>query len=162
MEVDGLYQVGDKVFYPMYGAGIIEAIEEREVLGKTQEYCVITIPLSNMDVMIPMKTVSSSRIRSITTKKEAANILFNFHNEASSCSLSSKERLRKNTEKMKTGDMQGTAEVVRDLLYYRKEKALNVSEKQMLDHAKKILISELVFIKGITEAEASDLLKLIS
>lgn len=31
---DYLYQVGDKVFYPMHGAGIIETIEEKEVAGK--------------------------------------------------------------------------------------------------------------------------------
>ncbi|HEY3425491.1 MAG TPA: CarD family transcriptional regulator, partial [Negativicutes bacterium] len=30
--------VGDKVVYPMHGAGIIEAIEEHEVLGQRQLY----------------------------------------------------------------------------------------------------------------------------
>lgn len=157
-----MFQIGDKVFYPMYGAGIIEAIEEREIQGKTQEYCVIAIPLSKMDVMIPVKVISKSRIRSITSRKAMTDILFDFHNEVSDCALSWKERLKKNAEKMKTGEMQDTAEVVRDLLHHKKEKALNSSEKQMLDYAQKILISELIMIKGITENEAADLLKLTS
>lgn len=157
-----MFQIGDKVFYPMYGAGIIEAIEEREIQGKTQEYCVITIPLSKMDVMIPVKVISKSQIRAITSRKAAAAILFDFHNEVSVCSLSWKERLKKNTEKMKTGEMQDTAEVVRDLLRYKKEKTLNSSEKHMLDLARRILISELILIKDITEHEAADLLKLTS
>ncbi|NMB17310.1 MAG: CarD family transcriptional regulator, partial [Firmicutes bacterium] len=28
------FVVGDKVVYPMHGAGVIEAIEEKEVLGE--------------------------------------------------------------------------------------------------------------------------------
>ncbi|WP_095407455.1 CarD family transcriptional regulator [Pseudobacillus wudalianchiensis] len=162
MEVDDLFQTGDKVFYPMYGAGIVEAIEEKEIQGKTQEYCVITIPLSKMNVMIPVKVIEKSRIRSITSKTVAKDILFDFHHEVSDCSLSWKERLKRNTEKMKTGEMQDTAEVVRDLLNYEKEKPLNSSEKQMLDRARRILISELTMIKDISESEAANLLKLTS
>jgi len=52
MEVGCLFQVGDKVFYPMHGAGVVEAIEEREFQGKPEKYCVITIPSRQMDVMI--------------------------------------------------------------------------------------------------------------
>ena len=47
--------------------------------------------------------------------------------------------------------MQDCAEVVRDLSRLKKEKALNTSEKEMLDHAQKFLRSELKLIKGITE-----------
>ena len=28
-----MYNVGDKVVYPMHGAGVIDAIEEKEILG---------------------------------------------------------------------------------------------------------------------------------
>ena len=28
-----MFNIGDKVVYPMHGAGIIEAIEEKEILG---------------------------------------------------------------------------------------------------------------------------------
>ena len=30
-----MFAIGDKVVYPMHGAGIIEKIEEKEVLGET-------------------------------------------------------------------------------------------------------------------------------
>ncbi len=29
-----MFQIGDNIVYPMHGAGIIEAIEEKEILGK--------------------------------------------------------------------------------------------------------------------------------
>lgn len=31
-----LFQIGDKIVYPMHGAGVIEGMEEKEILGKTQ------------------------------------------------------------------------------------------------------------------------------
>ena len=32
-----MFNIGDRVVYPMHGAGVIESIEEREILGKTLE-----------------------------------------------------------------------------------------------------------------------------
>ena len=31
-----MYNVGDKVVYPLHGAGVIDSIEEKEVLGEKQ------------------------------------------------------------------------------------------------------------------------------
>ena len=41
MEVDYLFQIGDNIVYPMQGAGIIKAIEEKEISGEKQQYYVI-------------------------------------------------------------------------------------------------------------------------
>ncbi|MGF9964218.1 CarD family transcriptional regulator [Bacillus rhizoplanae] len=158
MEVDYLFQIGDKIVYPMHGAGVIEGIEEKEILGEKQKYYVIRIPISNMEVMIPMKKMIQSRIRLIADKLTLENVLLIFQYGESDDSLSWKQRYTQNMEKMKTGEIQEGAEVVRDLIRRNKVRALNASEKQMLDNAQKILISELSLIKGITENQAIDLL----
>lgn len=153
-----MFQVGDKVFYPMHGAGVIEAIEEREIQGEIREYYLITIPSSNLDIMIPMNTVSKTGVRSVVDRKTLKDILHDFHNVASDCELPWRQRFNTNTEKLKSGETNEVAEVVRDLLYRNNDKPLNASERQMLNSAQKILISELTLIKGITEDEATDLL----
>ncbi|SFI37329.1 MULTISPECIES: CarD family transcriptional regulator [unclassified Bacillus (in: firmicutes)] len=158
MEVDYLFQIGDKIVYPMHGAGVIEGIEEKEILGEKQKYYVIRIPISNMEVMIPMKKMIQSRIRLIADMLTLENVLLIFQYGESDNSLSWKQRYTQNMEKMKRGEIQEGAEVVRDLIRRNKVRALNTSEKQMLDNAQKILISELSLIKGITENQAIDLL----
>ncbi|PEA53357.1 transcription factor YdeB [Bacillus pseudomycoides] len=158
MEVDYLFQIGDKIVYPMHGAGVIEGIEEKEILGEKQKYFVIRIPISNMEVMIPMKKMIQSRIRLIADMLTLENVLLIFQYGESDNSLSWKQRYTQNMEKMKTGEIQEGAEVVRDLIRRNKVRALNTSEKQMLDNAQKILISELSLIKGITENQAIELL----
>ncbi len=52
MEVDYLFQIGDNIVYPMHGAGIIKAIEEKEISGDKQQYYVIKMLIGNMQVMI--------------------------------------------------------------------------------------------------------------
>ena len=36
-----MYSIGDKIVYPMHGAGVIESIEKREILGSKQDYYVL-------------------------------------------------------------------------------------------------------------------------
>lgn len=151
MEVDYLFQIGDNIVYPMHGVGTIKAIEEKEILGKKQQYYVIKMLISNMQVMIPTGKILISRIRPVTDIVTLIHIINIFHHGESDRLLSWKQRYKVNTDKIKTGKIQECTEVVRDLMRIKKEKALNTSEKKMLDNAHEFLISELGLIKGITE-----------
>ena len=33
-----MFNVGDKIVYPMHGAGVIDSIEEKNILGEKQSY----------------------------------------------------------------------------------------------------------------------------
>lgn len=151
MEVDYLFQIGDNIVYPMQGAGIIKAIEEKEIAGEKQQYYVIKMSASNMEIMIPEGKILNSNIRPVTDIKALIHIIDIFQHGESDRLLTWKQRYKVNTDKIKTGKMQEGAEVVRDLMRIQKEKVLNASEKKMLDNAHEFLISELGLIEGITE-----------
>ncbi|HHB1441298.1 MULTISPECIES: CarD family transcriptional regulator [Bacillus] len=159
MEVDDLFQIGDKIVYPMNGAGVIEAIEEKEILGTIRQYCVIRIISKDMQVMLPMDQLQKSGIRYIVDKGTLDDILLEFQNGESDPSLSWKQRYTMNMEKMKNGNLQDSAEVVRDLLRRNKERALNASEKQMLDNARKMMISEVALVQNVSENQATEFLQ---
>ncbi|WP_338786236.1 CarD family transcriptional regulator [Metabacillus sp. FJAT-53654] len=151
MEVDYLFQIGDNIVYPMHGAGIIKAIEEKEISGEKQQYYVIKMLISNMQVMIPTVKILSSSIRPVTDIIVLKHIIHTFQHGETDRLLPWKQRYKVNSDKIKTGKIKEGAEVVRDLMRMKKEKALNTSEKKMLDNAHEFLISELGLIKGITE-----------
>jgi CarD family transcriptional regulator len=153
MEVDYLFQIGDNIVYPMHGVGIIKAIEEKEISGEKQQYYVIKMLIGNMQVMIPTGKILSSSIRPVTDIIALKHIIHIFQHGESDRLLPWKQRYKVNTDKIKTGKIQEGAEVVRDLMRMKKEKALNTSEKKMLDNAHEFLISELGLIKGITESQ---------
>ncbi|MGR5969646.1 CarD family transcriptional regulator [Bacillus paranthracis] len=153
-----MFQIGDNIVYPMQGAGIIKAIEEKEIAGKKQQYYVIKMSASNMEIMIPEGKILSSNIRPVTDITALIHIINIFQHGESDRLLTWKQRYKLNTDKIKTGKMQEGAEVVRDLMRIQKEKALNASEKKMLDNAHEFLISELGLIEGITENQIKKLL----
>lgn len=153
MEVDYLFQVGEIIIYPMYGSGVIEAVEEKEFLGKIQQYYVIQMSISKTQIMIPTDKILHSNIRRVTNIIELKSLLYIFQHGESDKLLSWRERYKGNMDKVKTGKIKECAEVVRDLMRMKEEKALNTSEKDMLAHAHKILMNELELIKGITETD---------
>ncbi|MDQ7793388.1 MAG: CarD family transcriptional regulator [bacterium] len=154
-----MFNVGDKVVYPMHGAGIIEAIEEREILGQRQQYYVMRLPIGEMKVMIPTRNVDGIGLREVIDHGEVCKVFEILRSQKTKMSTNWNRRYRANLEKIKSGDIFEVAEVVRNLILRDKEKGLSTGERKMLDNAKQILISELVLAQGIDETEARDLLE---
>jgi CarD family transcriptional regulator len=153
-----MFNIGDKIFYPMHGAGVIEAIEEKEILGEKKLYYVMNIPLKNMQVMIPMGKTSNLGIREVVDSEIIENVFSVFHEEDADPVVNPIQRYRANTNKMKSGDIYEGAQVIRDLTRIGKKKTLGAGDKMMLNQARQILISELVLVKGIEQEQAADLL----
>lgn len=148
-----VFNVGDKVVYPMHGAGVIEAVEEREVLGERQKYYILRIPLGDMRVMVPLNNAREVGLRSVISEEDVKKVYEILGGAKTKMSSNWNRRYRANLEKMKSGDVFAVAEVVRNLAYRDREKGLSTGERRMLDNAKQILISELVVAQEAEEAE---------
>ena len=153
-----MFKIGDKIMYPMHGAGIIESVKEMEIQGKKQEYFVIQLSIGNLQIMIPLQKLNKLGIRPVENQGKLEEVLVVFHDGESGELLPWKERYKTNMDKIKSGEIQLGAEVVRDLMRKSLDKALNTSEKQMLNNARNIFVSELVLIKGCTENQANEML----
>ena len=152
-----MFQVGDKVFYPMHGGGIISAIEEREVFGETKPYYILNLLCRNLQVMIPADKETRLGIRQIVSRNEL-NTLFNtFHDGETDLTIPTNRRPRRNLEKIRCGDIGQSAEVIRDLVRISSQKKLGAMEKTMLTDTIQLLISEVILVNEITLKEASEL-----
>lgn len=154
-----MFGIGDKVVYPMHGAGVIEAIEEREVLGEFHRYYVMHIPVGNMKVFIPMNNVEHLGIRQIISRSEVPEVFKILENESQLPTLAWNRRYRANLDRIKTGDIFAVAEVVRSLSQRDREKGLSTGEKKMYENAYQILISELVLAEEAQEEDMRQRLK---
>lgn len=147
------FKVGDKVVYPMHGAGIIEAIEEREVLGERQQYYIMKLPMGDMQVMIPLRSVEEVGLREVISPSQVERVFEVLQGEKTKMSQNWNRRYRANLEKIRSGDIFEVAEVVRNLSIRDREKGLSTGERRMLDSARQILVSELVLAQGLPAAE---------
>lgn len=143
--VSKLYNIGDKIVYPMHGAGIIEAIEDKIILGKKQSYYVLKMSMTGeMTVMLPVSSCEEIGVRFVIDKAEAKKVLEAFKNASIEDNANWNQRHRDNMQKIKTGDIYQVLVVVKDLMYRDKSKGLSTSERKMLNNAKQIMVSELV------------------
>lgn len=147
-----MFEIGDRVAYPMHGAGIVELIEDKEILGKLQSYYVLRFALGGMKVMVPVvgKEVG---LRAIITKDEGQKVLEFLSQPCGEECDNWNRRYRENLEKMRTGSIFDTAEVVRALMHRDRAKGLSTGEKKMLNSAKQILVSELILSLELEEQE---------
>jgi CarD family transcriptional regulator len=138
----------------MHGAGIIEAVEERRILGETRRYYILNIAFGDMKIMIPCDSSDVIGVREIITADEIMHVMEVLANDSTEMPDNWNRRYRENMAKLKTGETCNVAEVVRNLMRIDRVKKLSTGEKKMLANAKQILISELILALN---GEASDL-----
>ena len=151
-----MYNIGDKVVYPMHGAGSIVSIEEKEVMGKKQSYYILEMP-GEVRVMVPTETAEEHGIRDVIGKTEADKVISILEQDETEMEKNWNKRYRENMDKIKSGNIYEIADVVRNLSFKQKEKGLSTGEKKMLYNAKQILISELVLAEHSTQDEVEQL-----
>ena len=154
-----MYQVGDKVVYPHHGAGRIMQIEEKEILGELRTYLTIQILHNDMTVMVPVENADRTGLRRVVDIAVVDEVLAVLRGSPTKMPKNWSRRYKHNREKLKTGDIFEVAEVVRNLAVRHADKGLSTGEKQMFSKAKKILASELMYARNITEAEATEFLE---
>lgn len=152
-----MFNVGDKIVYPMHGAGTIDAIEEKDILGEKQAYYIIKMP-GEVKVMVPTAKAEEIGVRNIISKENAGKVFEILEENETEMSNNWNKRYRDNMDKMKSGDIYEVADVVRNLAFKQKEKGLSTGEKKMLNNAKQILVSELVLAEHASKEEVETLI----
>lgn len=152
-----MFTIGDKIVYPMHGAGTIVSIEKEEVLGKKKDYYVILMPVNKMRVMVPVDMAQEVGVREVSDDSRIDEVLSILSEKEDKMSTNWSRRYRDNLDKIKGGDICEIAEVVRNLQAMHEEKGLSTGEKKMLDNAVLILSSEIALVKDIGESEARKL-----
>ena len=153
-----MFSVGDKVVYPMHGAGVIESIEEKEILGQKQSYYILRMPLGDMKVMIPTQNVEGIGIREVIDSSAVSKVYEILQDHDVNVTNNWNKRYRENMSKIKSGNIYEVADVVRILMKREKEKGLSTGEKKMLNSAKQILISELILAENSEQVDVESMI----
>jgi CarD family transcriptional regulator len=151
-----MFSIGDKIVYPMHGAGVIESIEEKEILGLKQDYYIVKMPVGDMKVMIPTHNIDGIGIREVISVNEADLVFEMLCDDRCSENSNWNKRYRDNMTKIKSGNVFEVADVVRSLMLREHEKGLSTGERKMLNSAKQILVSELVLAKNMDQLEIEE------
>lgn len=153
-----MLSVGDKVIYPQHGAAVVKGTEEKEVLGEKRKYYVLRLTYGDLTLKVPTDNTEAVGIRDVIAKDELEKVFKVL--KVKECRMPSNwsRRFKTHLEKLRSGDIYQVAEVVRNLARRDAEKGLSAGEKRMLQRAKQILLSEVVFAADVNEDEAENML----
>lgn len=153
-----MFSKGDKVVYPLYGAGVIEDLEEKDIDGRSQMYYVMTIPVGDLRIMVSAGKAEGMGIRKVYGKDEVMKIISGIENVPIEMAENWNQRYKDNMDKIKTGKLIEVVEVFRNLLMREKDRGLSSAEKKMLTTTKQIILSEIILSQNIDKVQAEEML----
>ena len=154
-----MFNIGDHIVYPMYGAGIITEVVEKDFLGEMRTYYNVSLPYCRMEASVPVDNCKKLGVRHIIKPDRISEVMDVLKKDTEPMNPNWNKRYRENTERMQTGDILEVAAVVRNLVRTDRLKPLSTGEKKLLSTAKQILESELVYSGGYTMAEADEMVE---
>lgn len=151
-----VFQIGDKVVHPMYGAGVVDSIVQKTVDGIVRDYFILELPNRSMVVMVPTENCEEIGVRPVVDREQADRVLAAIPNIQVEMTANWNHRYRENMERMKSGDLLEVARVIKGLTIRDQKRGLSTGERKMLHSAKQILISELVLSKSVSYESAEE------
>ena len=146
-------KIGDKVVYPMHGAGEITGMEEDEVGGVISSYYVFHLPVGNMKFMLPVDKLNELGLRDLIKPAQLDEVIEVLKAETEPFQGSWNKRFQMNLERLKTGNLLDAAVVARNLSRQDSKKKISSGERRLLDLSRQILITELVYVCNKTPEE---------
>lgn len=153
-----MYSVGDKVVYPHHGAGTVLSREYHDIRGERREYLTIEILQPQMTVMVPCENAERAGLRKVIDEAAVEEVLGVLSADGSQMPAQWNQRFKRNQEKLRSGDILELAEVVRNLCRRSDEARLSPGEMQMLERARRVLVSELMYARDTSEDDANVLI----
>lgn len=141
------FKVGDNVVYPSQGAGTIKEMTTRQVLGEEHEYLKLIFISGDMEVLIPLKKGQEVGLRHTIGKDEVEQI----HDTILRADLTLPNqwppRFRAEQDIISSGDAYELARLIGFLVLRDIEKGLAATEREILEKAKDMLVSEIAVVQ---------------
>ncbi len=137
------FKVGDKVVYPNHGVGVVQEIRELKYGGQRSTFISLKILSSDSIVMVPVENSKTVGLRKLVSRTKVKKVLQKLREEEVTVPQDWKGRFQENQEKMRSGDLEQVAEVLKSLTFLSSVKALSYRERKMLDRARALVVSEL-------------------
>ncbi len=150
------FKQGDTVVYPMHGVGVIDKIEEKDILGNKQLYYILKLSVSDMTAMIPVDKSENLGLRACEKPEGIEKALIILGEVPDNIEDDWKSRYNNNHNLVKNGSLFELAQVVRNLYHRNLIKELSNTEKKLFEYALQLMVDEISFSKDIEKIEVED------
>ncbi|MGC9469597.1 MAG: CarD family transcriptional regulator [Anaerolineae bacterium] len=153
-----MFDVGDAVYHPTNGAGVIANLQRMPALKEGQRfYKIRMLGRTRTVLMIPVKKAEELGLRPAASREKVSEVLAVLSADPEELPKRHKRRYKLCQDKLDTADIIQIAEVVRDLTWRRiQNDKLNVPGRRIFKKAMKLLTSELAVAQGLSLQAAEE------
>ena len=136
-------QIGQKVAYPGQGVCQVESLTSRTVGEQVIPVYILRVLSDNSTIFVPTGNAESVGVRPLITQKQCRSLINCLSEDFDGVSDNWKTRSREFMDKLQSGDIFATADVLKQLTYLSHEKRLSFREQTLLEKAKFLVVSEI-------------------
>ncbi|MEP6945439.1 MAG: CarD family transcriptional regulator [Acidobacteriota bacterium] len=136
-------QIGQKVAYPGQGVCLVESVNSREIAGLSISVYLLRVLSDNSTICVPTANAENVGIRPLITQKQCRFLIDQLSEDFECVSDNWKTRSRAFMDKLQSGDIFATADVLKQLTFLSHEKRLSFREQTLLEKAKFLIVSEI-------------------
>jgi CarD family transcriptional regulator len=133
--------------------GVVENIQESALSGFAHPCYQLRLLGNNSRVMVPVSNSERIGLRPLTRRTELGGVFRVLEDGNVELPGDWKGRYKQNLDKMRSGRLTEIADVLKNLSWVQKQKALSFREKKMYERARYLIVSEIAQINGIPETE---------
>ncbi len=154
-----MFNIGDKVVHPAYGAGSITDITEKQIGDEQRIYYIIDLLMHEGTLMVPVSRADDLGLRSpIRATNQVMQVL---SSEPDVLLGDHRKRQELISISIRSGDVIKISEVVRDLAHRDKESRLTEADLRLYRRAQEFLAGELSLSLGTDVKAARDQIELV-
>lgn len=153
MEYVMRFNIGDKLAYPFYGAGVVEDIIHSEVLGEVKEYYVISFSGNRVKVNVPTDKAAENGLRCLISPEKLPEVYEHFNVPVDVKGETWSKRSKVSMDKLRGGDILEAVEVYKYLRLRERHRTLSAGENKIYRGVYWALVSELSFVENVSVEE---------
>jgi CarD family transcriptional regulator len=119
-----MFKIGETVVYPSHGLGVIEAIEEKKLMGRREDFYILKIMEKGTRIMIPCANADRVGLREVIQSNDVRKVVKILKEKPTNILPNWNKRYRDSMERIKSGSIYEVATVFRNLTLLSKNKEL--------------------------------------
>jgi CarD family transcriptional regulator len=153
-----VFQVGDKVFHPIHGAGTVVEVKERHSLGNPRQYYSISLLGQPKTVlMVPVKAAQEIGLRSPLKPSDLDRVWGVLRDDPEVLPTDHEQRYELLKDRLREGDALHIAAAVRDMAWREEtERRLTKQGREIYQESLSLLAGEVAIVQDsdMSSAEA--------
>lgn len=135
--------IGQKVVYPNQGVCLVEEFKQHNIGSLTIRGFTLRVLHDHSTIFVPEQNADNVGLRPLITAAQCRRLMSMLAEEFEPYTGDWKARSKEFSEKLRTGDIFKTAEVLKMLTFLSHEKKLSFREQTLLEKSRFLIVSEI-------------------